>query len=140
MRVRIAFASADRRTVDQHFGAAEAFIVYELSGHDARLVEAVEFHDSDTGMDGHEGKLAAKIAILAGCAAVYCNAVGASAIKQLLAAGVQPMKVPEGTAVDELLCNLSQAMLDEPPAWLSRCLKTRDAGRFDAMDAEGWSE
>lgn len=140
MSVKIAFASADRKTVDQHFGAAEAFVIYELSENDARMVEAVEFHDSDTSMDGHEGKLASKIALLNGCAAVYCNAVGASAIKQLLAAGVQPMKVPEGAAVDELLCGLNQAMLTEPPAWLAKHLKTGDASRFDAMDEEGWSE
>jgi nitrogen fixation protein NifX len=140
MSVKIAFASADRRTVDQHFGAAEAFVIYELSENDARMVEAVEFHDSDTAMDGHEGKLAAKIALMAGCAAVYCNAVGGSAIKQLMAAGIQPMKVPEGTAVDELLCGLNQAMLNDPPAWLAKHLKTGDASRFDAMDAEGWSE
>jgi len=140
MSVKIAFASADRKTVDQHFGAAEAFVIYELSADDARLVEAVEFQDSDTSMDGHEGKLAGKIALLDGCAAVYCNAVGASAIKQLMAAGVQPMKVPEGTALDELLCGLNHAMLTEPPVWLAKHMKARDTSRFDAMDEEGWSE
>lgn len=140
MRIRIAFASADRKAVDQHFGAAEAFVVYELSEDDARLVEAVEFHDSDTAMDGHEGKLTAKIALLGGCAAVYCNAVGASAIKQLLAAGIQPMKVPEGTLVDEVLCGLNQALLSEPPVWMAKHLKAGDARRFDAMDEEGWTE
>lgn len=140
MTVKIAFASGDRRTVDQHFGAAEAFVIYELSEDDARLVEAVQFHDRDVAMDGHEGKLAAKIALLEGCAAVYCNAVGASAIKQLLAAGIQPMKVEEGTPVDTLLCGLNQAMLKEPPPWMARHLKPRDVSRFAAMDAEGWSE
>ena len=140
MSVKIAFASADRKTVDQHFGAAEAFVIYELSEEDARLVEAVEFHDSDTAMDGHEGKLASKISLLDGCAAVYCNAVGASAIKQLVAAGIQPMKVPEGMLVDELLCGLNQAMLTEPPAWMVKYLKPRDASRFDAIDEEGWEE
>lgn len=140
MSVKIAFASADRKTVDQHFGAAEAFVIYELSENDARIVEAVEFHDGDIAMDGHEGKLAAKIALLGDCAAVYCNAVGGSAIKQLMAAGIQPMKVPEGTAVDELLCGLNQAMLSEPPAWMAKRMKTGDSRRFDAMDAEGWSE
>lgn len=140
MSVKIAFASADRKTVDQHFGAAEAFVIYELSEDDARLVEAVEFHDSDTAMDGHEGKLAAKISLLADCAAVYCNAVGASAIKQLLAAGIQPMKVEEGASLDELLCGLNQAMLTEPPVWMAKHLKVRDASRFEAMDEEGWSE
>jgi nitrogen fixation protein NifX len=140
MSVKIAFASSDRKAVDQHFGAAEAFVIYELSEDDARMVEAVEFHDSDTAMDGHEGKLAAKISLLDGCAAVYCNAVGASAIKQLLAAGIQPMKVAEGASVDELLCGLNQAMLSEPPPWMAKHLKTKDVSRFEAMDEEGWSE
>lgn len=138
--VKIAFASADRKTVDQHFGAAEAFVIYELSEDDAHLVEAVEFHESDTAMDGHEGKLAAKISLLADCAAVYCNAVGASAIKQLLAAGIQPMKVEEGVSLDELLCGLNQAMLTEPPVWVVKYLKVRDVSRFEAMDEAGWSE
>jgi nitrogen fixation protein NifX len=140
MSVKIAFASSDRKQVDQHFGAAEAFAIYELSEDDARLIEAVEFHDSDTAMDGHEGKLAAKISLLDGCGAVYCNAVGASAIKQLLAAGIQPMKVAEGTDIDELLCGLNQSLNDNPPAWLARNLKPRDASRFDVMDEEGWQE
>jgi nitrogen fixation protein NifX len=146
MSVRIAFASSDRKTVDQHFGAAEAFAVYELSEEcgkpGARLVEVAQFIDGDTAMDGHEGKLAGKIGLLAGCAAVYCNAVGASAIKQLLAAGVQPIKVPEGAVIDELLCGLNQGMTVNPPAWLARHLKPpgADADRFAAMDGEGWSE
>ncbi len=140
MRIRIAFASSDRRVVDQHFGAAEAFCIHELTPDDARLVEVAEFHDSDVIMDGHEGKLAGKIALLENCAAVYCNAVGASAIKQLLAAGIQPMKVAEGTLVDELLCGLQQSLKETPPAWLARRVQSKSDDRFAAMEAEGWSE
>ncbi len=142
MTVKIAFASTDRKQVDQHFGAAEAFVLYELSADDARMTEVVEFHDSDTAMDGHEGKLAGKIALLEGCAAVYCNAVGASAVKQLLAAGIQPMKVEEGEPIDALLCGLNHSLLHEPPAWMAKHLKREGAGadRFSAMDEEGWSE
>jgi len=140
MSVKIAFASSDRRLVDQHFGAAESFALYELAEDDARLIEVVQFHDSDTAMDGHEGKLAGKIALLDGCAAVYCNAVGASAIKQLLGAGIQPMKVDEGAPIDALLCGLNQSLKTEPPVWMAKAMQSKDAGRFDAMDAEGWAE
>lgn len=140
MNVKIAFASSDRRVVDQHFGAAEAFCIYQLAEDDARLVEVAEFHDSDVIMDGHEGKLAGKIELLEGCAAVYCNAVGASAIKQLLAAGIQPMKVEEGALVDELLCGLNQSLQNTPPAWLAKRVQARNDDRFAAMEAEGWSE
>ena len=142
-RVKIAFASSDRNVVNQHFGAAEAFCIYQLPAdegaeEDACLVEVAEFHDSDAVMDGHEGKLAGKIALLEGCAAVYCNAVGASAIKQLLAAGIQPMKVEEGAAIATLLRGLCSK--NSPPPWLAKRLQGKDSDRFAAMATEEWSE
>jgi nitrogen fixation protein NifX len=142
--VKIAFASSDRRVVNQHFGAAEAFCIYQLSessaNESARLIEMAEFHDSEVAMDGHEGKLARKIELLVGCAAVYCNAVGASAIKQLLAAGLQPMKVEEGTSIEALLCGLNHSLQHAPPPWLAKRMQHKEADRFAAMAAEGWSE
>jgi len=141
MSVKIAFASSDRRQVDQHFGAAESFAIYELSDDDARLVEVAEFTDTDTAMDGHEGKLAGKIDLLQDCAAVYCNAVGASAIKQLLARGIQPLKVEEGTLIDTLLTELNQSLQSSPPAWMVKQIKRQNAGdRFGSMAEEGWEE
>jgi len=84
--VHVAFATADLRHVDQHFGAAESFAVYAVDPAKAILVEATQF--GTPAMDGNEDKLAAKIAALTGCVAVYCQAVGASAIAQLIAQGV----------------------------------------------------
>ena len=42
MTVKIAFATSDRRAVNQHFGAAESFAVYEVGESEARLVEVRE--------------------------------------------------------------------------------------------------
>lgn len=137
MKVKIAFATSDRRAVNQHFGAAEAFAIYEVGEQDARLIEVAEF--METAMDGHEGKLAGKVSLLGDCAAVYCNAVGASAIQQLLAAGIQPMRVDEGSLIDELLCGLQRSMSNDPPVWLAKHLKKQaGAQRFDAE--EEWQE
>ena len=55
--VRIAFASADRRHVDQHFGAAEGFVIYNLEPERCELLEVAQFRRLD--MDGNEDKLAA---------------------------------------------------------------------------------
>ncbi len=137
MTVKIAFASSDRRAVNQHFGAAEAFSIYELDGHESRLIEVAEF--IETAMDGHEGKLAAKVDLLGDCAAVYCNAVGASAIQQLLAKSIQPMRVDEGTAIDELLSGLKKSLLNEPPVWLAKHLKKQSGSGKFAEDEE-WQE
>ncbi len=137
MTVKIAFASNDRRLVNQHFGAAEAFAIFEISETDSRLVEVAEF--IETAMDGHEGKLAAKVELLEGCAAVYCNAVGASAIQQLLAKGIQPMRVDEGSAIDGLIGGLQKNMQSEPPLWLAKHLKRPAVADHFAADEE-WQE
>jgi nitrogen fixation protein NifX len=137
MTVKIAFASSDRRAVNQHFGAAEAFAIYEFDVSSTRMIEVAEF--METAMDGHEGKLAAKVELLGDCAAVYCNAAGASAIQQLLAKGIQPMRVDEGTLIDELLAGLQKNLVNDPPVWLAKHLKKHSgAGNF-AADEE-WQE
>ena len=137
MTVKIAFASSDRREVNQHFGAAGAFAIYELGEHEARLVEVVEF--IETAMDGHEGKLAAKVELLCDCAAVYCNAAGASAIQQLLVKGIQPMRVDEGALIDELLLGLQKNLVNDPPLWLSKHFKKQSGSAKFAEDEE-WQE
>ena len=138
MTVKIAFASSDRRAVNQHFGAAEAFAIYELDASSTRMIEVAEF--METAMDGHEGKLAAKVELLGDCAAVYCNAVGASAIQQLLAKGIQPMRVDEGTLIDELLLGLQKNLTNDPPVWLSKHLKKQSSGAGRFAEDEEWQE
>ncbi len=82
--IKVAFASADRKHIDQHFGAAEGFVLYQVSPTGYELLEVAQFGRLD--MDGNEDKLGAKIEMLRDCVAVYCQAVGASAIGQLRAA------------------------------------------------------
>jgi nitrogen fixation protein NifX len=139
--VRVAFATSDMRQVDQHFGAAESFVIYAVDPKRSGLVEAIEF--GALAMDGNEDKLPAKIGALAGCIAVYCQAVGASAMNQLRAQGIQPIKVSPGTPVTELISALQEELRAGPSAWLARAIEQqqpRDGSRFDAMEAEGWGE
>jgi len=138
--VRVAFATSDMRQVDQHFGAAESFALYAVDLKRAILVEAIEF--GAPAMDGNEDKLAAKIAALDGCIAVYCQAVGASAMNLLRAKGIQPVKVSPGTPVAELIAALQGELRAGPSAWLARAIEQqpRAGSRFAAMEAEGWGE
>lgn len=142
--IKAAFATSDRHKVDQHFGAASAILIYAVTSEQATVAEFAQFGDLDR--DGHEDKLAAKLALLQGCAVIYCQAVGGSAIQQLLALGVQPIRVDAGTAIAPLLADLRAALRGgEAPAWLDRAIarqrpaESADA-RFAAMEAEGWRE
>lgn len=139
--LKVAFATTDMKHVDQHFGAARGFAIYAVDPGQASLVEASEF--GELGMDGNEDKLAAKIEALQGCVAVYSQAVGASAIAQLKAQGIQPVKVSPGAVIGDLLEALQQELREGPSRWLARAIAAAgpaDPERFARMEAEGWDE
>jgi len=138
--IKVAFASTDRLRVNQHFGAAEGFAIYEVTPDKATLVGVGEF--AEESMDGNEDKLIAKVDFLEGCAAVYVMAIGASAIKKLMAKGIQPIRINEVDAVDDLLAEISKAMTEGGVAWIDRAIaaqtKAKAEDRFANMEDEGW--
>lgn len=140
---KVAFATADRVSVNQHFGATLGFAIYAVNEEHAQLVEVAEFPSES--MDGNESKLADKIAALSGCAAVYCLAIGASAVRQLLASGIQPVRMEDEIAIELLLIHLRKAIHEGGIAWVDRIVRRGCAcqdgeQRFDRMLEEGWQE
>lgn len=137
--LKVAFATSDRAMVDQHFGASVGFAIHAVDGERAKLVEVVEFPEES--MDGNEGKLGEKIAALAGCAAVYCLAVGGSAVRQLLAASIQPIRLEEEADIETLLGELRRSVREGGVSWIDRALRRdADTARFDRMAEEEWQE
>lgn len=139
--IKVAFATTDMVHVNQHFGSAKSFALYAVNPEQAELMEAAQF--GELTQDGNEDKLSVKLQLLEGCAAVYCQAVGASAIKQILSQGIQPIKVHEGSRIQDLLADLQTEMKSGPSSWLAKAInqhKSPDPKRFDAMEEEGWDE
>jgi nitrogen fixation protein NifX len=139
--LRVAFASTDMKHVDQHFGAAESFAIYVVDMERTQLLEVAQFGQLE--QDGNEDKLAAKLDALEGCIAVYSQAAGASAVAQLKARGIQPVKVSAGAPIADLLVTLQEELRSGPAAWLARAIDSQrpvDPSRFDQMEADGWEE
>jgi len=139
--LKVAFATTDMKTVNQHFGSAQSFSMYMVNPEESILLEAAQFGKLE--QDGDEDKLAAKISMLEGCAAVYCQAIGSSAIRQLVMKGIQPVKVAEGAVVNDLIEVLQNEMSMGPSAWLAKAIAQQqgpDMSRFDEMENDGWDE
>lgn len=138
--LQVAFATSDLKHVDQHFGSAERFAIYRVEADRVTLSQVAEFGSQL--QDGNENKLLEKFVLLDGCAAVYSQAIGPSAVRQLLGLGIQPMRVAEGSSISALLSVLQQEIASAAPGWVSRALERqkRDRRRFDAMAAEGWED
>lgn len=139
--IKVAFASTDMDTVNQHFGSAKSFALYAVDREKAELLEVAQF--GDLSQDGNEDKLSVKIDLLTGCAAIYCQAVGGSAINQLILKGIQPVKVHDGSKIQDLLVDLQNEMKAGPYTWLAKAInqnKGPDPDRFNQMEADGWDE
>lgn len=136
--IRAAFASDDRLRVNQHFGAAAGFLVYEVDPDWACLVAVGEFPPAS--MDGGEDKLAARIDFLAGCAAVFVLAAGAAAVRQLLAAGIQPVRLAAAERIEAVLADIQAGLRAGGVPWVDKALAARRSpDRFARMADEPWT-
>lgn len=139
--LKLAFASTDMKHVDQHFGSARSFVIYGVDMEHSRMIEVIQF--GRLAQDGNEDKLVDKINALDGCIAVYTQAVGSSAVAQLKAHGIQPVKVAAGAAIGDMIESVQDELRSGPATWLARAIEARqpaDPGRFADMEQEGWNE
>jgi len=140
--LNVAFATADGATVDQHFGSAKSFAIYGVNQDASRLLRVAQF--GELSQDGNEDKLVHKFKLLEGCIAVYCRACGASALRQLLALGIQPVKVNEDARISDLIADLQYELRNGPSNWLAKAMRKStlidDKTKFDTMASEGWDD
>ncbi len=139
--LKVAFATTDMETVNQHFGSAKSFALYAVDMENSELLEVAQF--GELSQDGNEDKLSVKIELLSGCAAVYCQAIGGSAINQLVLKNIQPIKVHDGSKIKDLITDLQNEIKAGPSNWVAKALnqtKGPDPDRFSKMADEGWDE
>lgn len=139
--LKVAFASTDMKTVNQHFGSAGSLVIYAVDMEQSKLLQVVQFGGIPA--DADEGKLLEKLEALAGCIAVYAQAMGTSAVGHLKAHGIQPVKVSAGAEISDLLASLQDELRMGPGVWLAKAMTSHmrlDPKRFDEMDTDGWKE
>jgi len=162
--IKVAFASHDRAHVNLHFGAAETFVVYEVSRDRAELLGVASFDRREmkgqykdyavpegvvgVGEPGYigepvipedsksrEDKVTEKLEFLQDYAAVYAVAVGASSVKRLMGVGVQPVIVRNGQEIEPLLQEIATALSRGGVSWVDRAVKKAKARQTDRFEA-----
>lgn len=121
--LKIAFATADGTTVDQHFGWCRRFDVYEVDPDHARLAQTRELAEAP---DEEDSKIDNRLDAVRDCAIVHVTAIGGTAAARVVNSGVMPVKVPEGSSVPELVQRLQTVLQGSPPPWLRKVLRRHD--------------
>ena len=120
--MKIAFTSSTGETVDQHFGMASAFSVWEITGENASFVGNVE---SISAEGDEEDRISARADAIAGCVIVYTMQIGGPAAAKLVARKIHPMKTNVAVPVAEIVEKLQAVLRGNPPPWLRKALSVR---------------
>ncbi|SEA72537.1 Predicted Fe-Mo cluster-binding protein, NifX family [Desulfuromusa kysingii] len=100
----IAIASKSGELVDQHFGQAEMFRIYDYKKDNPQQISAVsvnKFSDETPGHSFSEQRFSQVVAALQGCRAVAVSQIGEIPEQQLILSGIQPVKT-QATIVEAL--------------------------------------
>jgi nitrogen fixation protein NifX len=129
--MKVAFATTDGKNVDEHFGRAGTFAIYEIAESGHQFVELRKFADgtnhaiTDTKDMGqmHDSAIQAKVDRLADCKLIYLTEIGGPSAARLVKKGIMPMKVKEPIAIVNALNQLGETIKKSPPPWLRKAIK-----------------
>ena len=122
--MRVAFTSSDGRTIDEHFGMATQFHVWEVGPGSAAPVGTVT---AITTSDDEEDRISARASAIAGCAIVYTVRIGGPAAAKLVARRIHPMKTGTETPIEEVVGKLQEVLRGKPPPWLRKAMEPAGA-------------
>lgn len=92
-KIRVAVASKGHGLVDQHFGHADSFLIYEVDGTQATWLETRPCPPYCQGGHGETSALDRTINLLRDCEAVLVFRIGVGPDERLRQAGIEPVQV-----------------------------------------------
>lgn len=128
--MKAAFATTDGVRVDEHFGRAGRFAIYEFTEHGyVRLKDRVFSEGRDAAVEStreqgarHEDAVEGKVIKLSDCRMVYLTQIGGPSAARLSRKGIMPVKVKEGKEIEELARELMESIRTRPAPWLRKAL------------------
>jgi nitrogen fixation protein NifX len=119
--MKVAFASTDKVHIDEHFGQAEAFYLWDVGPDEASFSGVVQVRaESEAGHS--DDKIEARAAALADCALVYVAEIGGPAAARLVAKKIHPLKSKDREPIVAVVEKLQEVLRNNPPPWLRKAM------------------
>lgn len=116
--LRLAVASDFGECVDGNFATCAAFLIYQVSAGEIRLIDR---RPAPAG-NRKSGRDALRTALLDDCHLLYAKVLSNPASACLMAAGVHPVSFSEGGMARERLSELQKVLSGHPAPWLARAM------------------
>ena len=133
--MKIAFATTDGVNVNEHFGRAGMFAIYDMTKEGYTFVELRKFADGrdkeieDTKGLGqiHDDRVQQKVDDLGDCKIIYIAEIGGPSAARLVKKSMMPIKVRENTSIEKSLQKLLDTIRTSPPPWIRKAMQNREA-------------
>jgi nitrogen fixation protein NifX len=117
--MKVAFASTDKIHIDEHFGRAEEFYIWEICSDSAEFSGILQVKEED----GDEAdRIEARCSSLAECALVYVAEIGGPAAARLVAKKIHPLKSKDKAPIQDMVKQLQEVLQGTPPPWLRKAM------------------
>ena len=126
--MKVAFTSTTGDMIDEHFGQAQKFHIWEIGPDAARFVSTVSAKPSG---EDEEDRISARAEVLSDCAIVYTMQIGGPAAAKLVAKKIHPMKTNVPVSLSETVGRLQEVLRGNPPPWLKKAMNKDTAVPFD---------
>jgi nitrogen fixation protein NifX len=118
--MKVAFTSSDGRNIDEHFGMAGQFRIWEIGPDRAEPVGSIS---AITTSDDEEDRISARASAIEGCAILYTVKIGGPAAAKLVARRIHPMKTGAVAPIEEVVAKLQEVLRGRPPPWLRKAME-----------------
>jgi len=95
MTVKVAVASSDGKYVNQHFGRARQFLVFEVRDDGFEFLELRDNVPPCSGQEHNDDLLDKAVNLVADCKAVLISQIGPGAVEALALKGVRSFVLPD---------------------------------------------
>lgn len=118
--MKVAIASNDGIHINDHFGWAKQFALYEVGETGFEFLHMI---DCSGEVEEEKEKLRYRIDAIGEADIMYCSQIGPTASKMVLANRIHPIRGSEVETIEEALGVLVRMIKTNPPMWLLRILK-----------------
>ncbi|MCL4321646.1 MAG: nitrogen fixation protein NifX [Deltaproteobacteria bacterium] len=116
--MKVGFATTDNILINDHFGWAKNFAIYEINREGFRFLENRHFEEEIEELD----KIDKKVEGLKDLKIIFVESIGGTAAARVVKSGIHPIKSKPNDKIEDVMNDLKTVLSGNPPPWLKKII------------------
>ncbi len=116
--MKVGFATNDNILINDHFGWAKNFAIYEINKNGFKFLENRYFEEEVEELN----KIDKKIEGLRDLKIIFVESIGGTAAARVVKSGIHPVKSKPNDKIEAVMEELQTVLSKNPPPWLKKII------------------